>query len=66
MKLRRIRKNYKKWEKRATTLQKWILENFEEELIYKKFIDNIVDKEEKKSDVDAWLRELDLDIVESS
>tara|TARA_R110000824_G_scaffold138550_3_gene303261 strand:- start:1236 stop:2525 length:1290 start_codon:yes stop_codon:yes gene_type:complete len=66
MKLRRVRKNYKKWEKRASTLQKWILENFEKELMYKKFVDNIVDKEETKADVDAWLRELDPDIVASN
>ena len=66
MKLRNVRKDYKKWKKKALTLQKWILENFKEESMYKKFVDNIINKEEKVTDVDAWLKELESDVVESS
>ena len=61
MKLRRIRKNYNKCKTRASTLQKWILENFEEELIYKKFVDLIDDG---KTPLESWFDELDSEIVE--
>jgi hypothetical protein len=63
MKLRRIRKNYNKWQKRATTLQKWILENFEEELIYNKFVD-LVDDRKEPADLDSWFNELNSEVVE--
>ena len=66
MKLRNVRKDHKKWKKKALTLQKWILENFKEESMYEKFVENIVNKEEKVTDVNAWLKELESDIVESS
>ena len=59
MKLRQVRKNYSKWDKKAKTLQSWILENFEEERINKKFIDIIYEKEE--FDVENWLDGLDVE-----
>ena len=66
MRLRQVRKQHSKWKKKALTLQKWILENFKEESMYEKFVENIVNKEEKVTDVNAWLKELESDIVESS
>jgi len=59
MKLRQVRKNYSKWEKKAKTLQRWILENFEEERINKKFIDLIYEEEE--FDVENWLDGLNVE-----
>tara|TARA_R110002110_G_scaffold67505_3_gene183959 strand:+ start:1267 stop:2538 length:1272 start_codon:yes stop_codon:yes gene_type:complete len=36
MNLRAVRKNYSKWKKKADTLQKWILENFESSAIHER------------------------------
>ena len=41
MRIRQVRKNYNKWEKKAITLQKWIFENFSEDKIYKKYVEEI-------------------------
>lgn len=59
MKLRDVRKNYSKWNKKAKNLQEWILENFQEEELYKKFV-NYVYKEEE-FDIDNWLDGLDIE-----
>ena len=39
MRLRQVRKNYDKWKKKAVALQGWILKNFEEKEMYKRFLD---------------------------
>jgi glycosyltransferase involved in cell wall biosynthesis len=38
MKLRQVRNNYNRWKKKADTLQKWVLENFEEKAMYNMLI----------------------------
>ena len=38
MRLRQMRKNYSKWEKKAKTLQKWVLKNFDSVQQHEKFI----------------------------
>ena len=53
MKLRQVRKNYDKWKKKATTLQKWVLKNFRKEDIYKRLIDNIYKQE--AFEIENWL-----------
>ena len=63
MKLRRIRKNYNKCKTRASTLQKWILENFEEEILYKKFVD-LIDDGKTPLDLDGWFDKLNSEVVE--
>jgi len=59
MKLRNVRKDHKKWKKKALTLQKWILENFKEESMYEKFVD-LVHKNED-FDVENWLDGLNIE-----
>ena len=59
MKLRGVRKNYSKWKKKALSLQEWVLKNFEEEMLYKKFTDLIYEKEE--FDVENWLEDLSIE-----
>lgn len=56
MKIRQIRKNYKKWDKKAKQLQKWIHDEFAKDKIYKRLIDNIY-KEESLS-IENWLENL--------
>ena len=41
MKLRQVRKQISKWQKKAVVLQGWILKNFEEQSIMKSFVDNM-------------------------
>ena len=41
MRLRQVRKQYSKWQKKADTLQAWVLENFSSDSQYKKFGENI-------------------------
>ena len=41
MRLRQVRKSYNKWKKKADVLQKWILENFEEDKMYEKFVNSV-------------------------
>ena len=41
MKLRQVRKQYSKWQKKAVALQSWILKNFEEQKVMKRFVDNL-------------------------
>ena len=59
MKLRNVRKDHKKWKKKALTLQKWILENFKEESMYEKFVDLIYKNED--FDVEDWLDGLNVE-----
>ena len=59
MKLRNVRKDHKKWKKKALILQKWILENFKEESMYEKFVD-LVHKNED-FDVENWLDGLNIE-----
>ena len=59
MRLRNVRKDHKKWKKKALTLQKWILENFKEEMLYKKFTDLIYER--KEFDVENWLEDLSVE-----
>jgi hypothetical protein len=63
MKLRGVRKNYKKWKNKALALQKWILKNFEEELVYKKFVD-LIDDGKEPVDLKSWFDELEAEVVE--
>jgi len=44
MRLRQVRKNYDKWKKKALALQGWILKNFEEKEMYKRFLDSAFGK----------------------
>ena len=44
MRLRQVRKNYDKWKKKASALQGWILKNFEEKEMYKRFLDSAFGK----------------------
>tara|TARA_R110002072_G_scaffold32307_4_gene98796 strand:+ start:1695 stop:2783 length:1089 start_codon:yes stop_codon:yes gene_type:complete len=56
MRLRQMRKNYDKWQKKALYLQKWIHENFTEEKQYKAFADAVLPaREEELVDVSQWL-----------
>ena len=41
MKLRQVRKQYSKWQKKAVALQSWILKDFEEQKVMKHFVDNL-------------------------
>ena len=59
MKLRDVRKHHAKWKKKAVVLQSWILKNFEQEIVYKKFTDLIYEKEE--FDVESWLEALSVE-----
>ena len=63
MKLRNVRKDHKKWKKKALTLQKWILENFKEESMYDKFV-NLVDDGKEPIDLKSWFDELETEVVE--
>ena len=56
MKIRQIRKQYPKWKKKANALQSWVLENFQEEILYKRFADFVY--KEEKFDVENWLDSL--------
>lgn len=53
MRLRQVRKNYKKWEKKAAYLQKWILETFTEEKQNKKFMDFVLEDIEIVTDTEV-------------
>jgi len=41
MRLRQVRKQYSKWQKKAVVLQNWILKNFEEQSVMGRFVENI-------------------------
>jgi hypothetical protein len=62
MRLRQVRKDYSKWKKKADILQKWVLENFNQDDIYKKFCGLICDEDEVN--LESWLSELNSEIVE--
>jgi glycosyltransferase involved in cell wall biosynthesis len=57
MRLRQVRKNYSKWEKKAKELQKWVLENFESEKQHEKFAASCVEDIERGGE--AWLSEIE-------
>ena len=63
MKLRNVRKDHKKWKKKALTLQKWILENFKEKSMYEKFV-NLIDDGKEPIDLKSWFDELESEVVE--
>ena len=45
MKLRQMRKQYSKWQKKAVVLQSWILKNFEEQAIMRRFVEKAIGKQ---------------------
>ena len=59
MKMRQVRKQYSKWKKKANALQSWVLENFKEEMLYKRFADFVYKEEE--FDVENWLNSLNVE-----
>ena len=59
MKMRQVRKQYPKWKKKANALQVWVLENFQEEMLYKRFADFVC--KEEKFDVENWLDSLSVE-----
>ena len=48
MNLRRLRKNYDKWKKKADLLQGWVIENFEPNSQYDKFVSSISSTKESE------------------
>ena len=61
MRLRQVRKNWGKWEKKAKELQKWALEEFNSDKQHQLFADSIYGE---VIDVQSWLEELNADLVE--
>ena len=53
--LRQVRKNYKKWKKKAESLQKWILENFESTMMHERMADCIFKPSAEESE---WMESL--------
>ena len=49
MHLRRVRKNYGKWKKKAELLQGWVIENFEVNGQYEKFVSSIESAKESEN-----------------
>jgi len=47
MRLRQVRKQYSKWQKKAVVLQSWILKNFEEQSIMRRFVERSIGKQPK-------------------
>ena len=67
MRLRQVRKQYSKWQKKAISLQSWILDNFSNTGQMKKFTDvpmSCWDPTEVLADIDSWLDGLDINIAE--
>ena len=59
MRLRQVRNNYQKWEKKAKILQSWALEEFDSEKKNKLFADKVfegIDLQETNDD--SWLEEI--------
>ena len=56
MRLRQVRNNYEKWEKKAKTLQNWVLEEFESNKKHKLFADTAF--EGLDLSVESWLDEI--------
>tara|TARA_Y100000592_G_scaffold38296_2_gene60566 strand:- start:7346 stop:8605 length:1260 start_codon:yes stop_codon:yes gene_type:complete len=61
MRLRQVRKNWGKWEKKAKELQKWALEEFNSDKQHQLFADSIYGE---VIDVQSWLEELNANLVE--
>ena len=59
MRLRQVRKNYSKWEKKAKQLQEWIIDNFTEEKCYEKFANAVC--AEEQFNVESWLDNLGIE-----
>ena len=67
MRIRQMRKQYSKWQKKAISLQSWILDNFSNTGQMKKFTDvpmSCWDPTEVLADIDSWLDGLDINIAE--
>tara|TARA_R110002020_G_scaffold458540_1_gene676034 strand:- start:91 stop:1371 length:1281 start_codon:yes stop_codon:yes gene_type:complete len=62
MRLRQVRKQHSKWQKKALILQEWILENFTSDKQYGKFADAVY--QEEKFEIEDWLNELEKEAVE--
>ena len=62
MRLRQVYKNYDKWKSKADYLQKWILDNFTNEIQYGKFANAVY--QEEKFEIEDWLNELEKEAVE--
>ena len=58
MRLRQVRKQHSKWQKKAIALQKWILENFENKDIMSRFVTHVITQSSKEVDVHSWVEEL--------
>jgi len=61
MRLRQIRKGWKKWKKKADTLQRWILEEFDSDKQHQLFADSVYGE---TIDVQSWIEELNDNLVE--
>lgn len=61
MRLRQVRTNWDKWNKKAKTLKKWVLEEFNADRQYKLFADSIYGEE---FDVESWLQGLNVEVVD--
>lgn len=57
MRLRQVRKQYSKWQKKAVVLQNWILKNFEEQKIMNSFTEKVIT--EKDLQYLEWVKQLD-------
>ena len=61
IRLRQLRKGYDKWFKKAKTLQKWVLKEFDSDKQHQLFADLVYGEE---FDVETWLEGLNTEIVE--
>lgn len=61
MRLRQVRTNWDKWKKKANTLRKWILEEFDSDKQHKLFADSIYGEE---FDVESWLQGMNVEVVD--
>lgn len=53
--LREVRTDYTKFKKNAKTLQKYLVENFTEEIKYKEFVESVIDNEETENEFEIIL-----------
>ena len=51
-------------EKKADTLQKWVLKNFEEQDVMARFVENM--PAPSKDDVSSWMKDLDSEVIENA
>jgi hypothetical protein len=57
MRLRQVRKQYSKWQKKAVALQSWILKDFEEQKIMNSFTEKVITEEDLQ--YLEWMEQLD-------